>query len=193
MIHFTRCGSCKITEESINKLQETMNDDIIESIRKDYENLTRFLIERNLTITTMESATAGLIASLITDTEGASAIMKGAFITYSNEAKILQGVPKEIIDKYSVYSAETASAMARAAADKLDADIGIGLTGTMGNIDPKNPKNSVPGEVYFAIIYQGETTSYHISIPPKESRLEYKMAAAKAVYDEICARCADGY
>ena len=39
-------------------------------IRKDYHNLTKLLIEKNMTITTMESATSGQIASLITDTEG---------------------------------------------------------------------------------------------------------------------------
>ena len=60
-------------------------------IRKDYHNLTKLLIEKNMTITTMESATSGQIASLITDTEGSSAILKGAFITYCNEAKIMQG------------------------------------------------------------------------------------------------------
>ena len=65
-----------------------------------------------MTITTMESATSGQIASLITDTEGSSAILKGAFITYCNEAKIMQGVPAEILDKYTVYSKETAEAMA---------------------------------------------------------------------------------
>ena len=73
-------------------------------IRKDYHNLTKLLIEKNMTITTMESATSGQIASLITDTEGSSAILKGAFITYCNEAKIMQGVPAEILDKYTVYS-----------------------------------------------------------------------------------------
>ena len=49
-------------------------------IRQDYRKLTELLIEWNMSITTMESATAGQIASLITDTEGASAIFKGASI-----------------------------------------------------------------------------------------------------------------
>ena len=81
-------------------------------IRESYSRLTKYLIENKLSITTMESATSGQIASLITDTEGSSAIMKGAFVTYSNEAKIQQGVAPEIIEKYSVYSEETAKAMA---------------------------------------------------------------------------------
>ena len=54
-------------------------------------------------ITTMESCTAGQIASLLTDTSGSSAIIEGAFVTYSNEAKIQIGVSdtilKLIIDK----------------------------------------------------------------------------------------------
>ena len=82
-------------------------------IREDYRKLTKLLIEKKMTITTMESATSGQIASLITDTEGSSAVLKGAFVTYCNEAKIMQGVPAEIIDKYTVYSTQTAEAMAK--------------------------------------------------------------------------------
>ena len=78
-----------------------------------FKPLTKLLIEKKLTITTMESATSGQIASLITDTEGSSAVLKGAFVTYCNEAKIMQGVPAEIIDKYTVYSTQTAEAMAK--------------------------------------------------------------------------------
>ncbi len=44
------------------------------SIRKAYHQLTKQFIEKKLTISTMESATSGQIASLITDTEGASSI-----------------------------------------------------------------------------------------------------------------------
>ena len=56
------------------------------NIRENYRKLTRLLIFKGLTITTMESATSGQIASLITDTEGSSAVFKGAFVTYCNEA-----------------------------------------------------------------------------------------------------------
>ena len=82
-------------------------------IRADYRKMTKLLIDNKRTITTMESATSGQIASLITDTEGSSAVLKGAFVTYCNEAKIMQGVPAEIIDKYTVYSTQTAEAMAK--------------------------------------------------------------------------------
>ena len=81
-----------------------------QEIRKDYHLLTKKLIEKNISITTMESCTSGQLASLISDTEGASGVMKGAFVTYSNIAKIMQGVPEETIEKYSVYSSQTAKA-----------------------------------------------------------------------------------
>ena len=154
-------------------------------IRKDYAKLTELLIEWNMSITTMESATAGQIASLITDTEGASAIFKGASITYSNETKIMQGVSAEVIHKYTVYSKETAEAMATACANMYGADIGIGVTGTMGNTDPDNADASVPGQVYFAISLKGSVRSYVVEIPQQPSRLMYKLAVAKEVYDVL--------
>ena len=154
-------------------------------IRKNYERLTRQLIERELTITTMESATAGQIASLITDTEGSSAVLKGAFITYCNEAKIMQGVPKEIIEKHSVYSIETAKAMAKACVKAYHADIGIGVTGTMGNVDPENESESVPGQVFLGISFRGKITGEVVEIPPQESRLMYKLAVAEEIYEKI--------
>ena len=50
-------------EGSLERM-ETMMDfkHFEEKVRKDYANLTRTLIQRNKTITTMESATGGQIA-----------------------------------------------------------------------------------------------------------------------------------
>jgi len=174
-----------------------------QEIREHYRRLTKLLIDRKYTITTMESATSGQIASLITDTEGSSAVLKGAFITYSNEAKILQGVPAETIEKYTVYSRETAEAMAAACMKAYGARIGIGVTGTMGNVDPANPDASVPGQVYFAIgmdngICGGDGTtsgqpvieSFHLELAPQPSRLMYKLAVAEEVYKVLIAKLA---
>ncbi len=154
-------------------------------IRQQYADLTRLLIRRKLTVTTMESATAGQIASLITDTEGASAIIKGAFVSYSNEAKEKLGVPAAVIREYSVYSVQTAQAMAEACRAFYGADIGIGVTGTMGNADPANPESSEPGKVYFAICREDQTQTYTHTLPWCSSRLAYKLAVAEAVADAL--------
>lgn len=161
-----------------------MTDADEKKIRAAYSELTRLLISRGLTITTMESATSGQIASLITDTEGSSAIIKGAYITYSNSAKIQLGVPAEIIEKHSVYSKETALAMATACKCSFGADIGIGVTGTMGNVDPANSEASVPGQVYFAIDYKGHHCFFY-ELPVQSSRLAYKLIVADLVRKEL--------
>lgn len=146
--------------------------------REMYERITLTLIQKELTITTMESATSGQIASLITDTKGSSAVLKGAFVTYCNEAKIMQGVPVDVLEKYTVYSLETAAAMAKACRQAYGADIGIGVTGTMGNTDPANPGASVPGQVYFSIDFQGKVETFFVEIPTQPTRLAYKLAVA---------------
>lgn len=156
-----------------------------EKIRSEYINFTKQLIEKNITITTMESCTGGLISSLITDTEGSYAIFAGSFVTYSNNAKTMLGVPSETIKKYSVYSEETAKAMAIAARTSFNAMLGIGVTGTTGNIDPKNQKDSVPGKIYFSISLKQKTESFSIELPPQDSRADYKFLAAEKILEKL--------
>ena len=153
-------------------------------VRENYRALTEFLIENNITITTMESATSGQIASLITDTQWASAIMKWAFVTYSNEAKIKQWVPSECIEKYGVYSSQTADAMARACKQAYQADIGVWITGSFGNVDPNN-KDSVPGKVYFSIETNDKTYSYQIELPTNISRYQSKIEVAQKICEKL--------
>ena len=156
-------------------------------VREKYRELTLSLIDSGTTITTMESCTSGLVASLITDTEGASAIFKGSSVTYSNEAKVLQGVPSRIIEDYGVYSVETASAMAEACRKAFGADIGVGVTGSFGNVDPNN-SDSVPGEVFFAVVDRNGARSRHCHVPPQPSRNAYKLFMADVIVDELLAR-----
>ena len=154
------------------------------AVREKYRRITLALIEAGRTITTMESCTAGQVASLITDTEGSSAVLQGAFVTYSNEAKVRQGVPADTIDTFGVYSAETAVAMSRACRDTCGADIGVGVTGTFGNVDPNNA-DSAPGEVYFAIDSAKGTQAWHCAVPPEPSRLAYKLYMADVIADQL--------
>ena len=153
-------------------------------IRERYARLTRWLIQKRWTITTMESATAGQIASLITDTEGSSAILKGAFVTYCNEAKILQGVPESVIRNYGVYSKETAHAMAVACRRAYQADIGVGVTGSMGNKDPHNA-DSIPGVLYYALDIREQVYETRIEMEPQPDRHAYKMKAAQAIVESL--------
>ncbi len=118
------------------------------------ERVVSELRNRKLFISTMESCTGGALAYYITNIPGASEVMKDSFVTYANEAKIKLGVPSDVIKKYSVYSRETAIAMAETVLkSSLKADIGVGITGSISRVDPNNP-NSKPGEIFLAVKYR---------------------------------------
>jgi nicotinamide-nucleotide amidase len=90
------------------------------------------LRERGLTLATMESCTGGLLGSTITDVPGSSDYFRGGLVSYSTQMKIARGVERQIVDEHGVISSECAQAMARAARQRLAADIGIGVTGVAG-------------------------------------------------------------
>lgn len=119
-------------------------------MRELIEKVVNLLREQKKQIATMESCTGGGLANVITNIPGASEILLFSAVTYSNEYKIKMGVPKETIDKYTVYSMETARAMAEAISNFAHADYGVGITGTLKKTDPNNivEKNDF---VYFAI------------------------------------------
>lgn len=137
---------------------------MFKSFEKEIMNNVGLLIQSGRTVSTMESCTGGLLASTITDCCGASDILPGTFVTYSNEAKIAQGVPADIIEKYGVYSPETAKAMARACACRYGTQIGIGVTGSLGRKDPNNSDSTV-GQVFYCIWTESDTKSVELSIP----------------------------
>ena len=107
-------------------------------LEKQIATIIKRFSESGYTISAMESCTGGGLANAITNVSGSSDILHESYVTYCNKAKIKLGVPKQIIDKYSVYSLETAKAMANAVKSASNSDIGIGITGQLGRIDPRN-------------------------------------------------------
>lgn len=145
------------------------------------------LIEKELTISTMESCTGGGIANAITNISGASAVLRESFITYCNEAKVKQGVPKILIDQYTVYSPEVAIAMAKATKEQANSDIGIGVTGQLGRIDPANPVDKL-NTIWYAIIDEENQIKVKELKVPDNERKEQKeyiiQEVAKSLLEE---------
>lgn len=156
-----------------------------EEMQMNRDVVIKKLIAGRKTISTMESCTSGLIASMITDTEGASAIFPGGYVTYLNETKIFIGVEEAVIRQYGVYSKECARAMAQTVKEKLRTDIAIGITGTTGNIDPNNA-DSVQGEVYFCIMIEDKIYDYKLEKNVvKMTRHEIKQMYADRVFEAL--------
>ena len=108
------------------------------------------LIKNKKTISTMESCTGGYLAACITNIEGSSTVLKFSAVTYSNDFKIKMGVDKKIIDKYSVYSMETAKDMSKKISYFAESDYGVGITGKLNRVDENNNYGN-DNEVFISI------------------------------------------
>ena len=85
------------------------------------------------TLVTAESCTGGMIGSLLTAVPGSSSVYKGGIISYTNQVKEAQlGVPADMLSQFGAVSENVAKAMAQGAAQKLDADIAVSVTGLAG-------------------------------------------------------------
>ncbi|WP_112381422.1 MULTISPECIES: CinA family protein [Sphingomonas] len=103
-------------------------------------------------IVTAESCTGGLLASLLTDVEGASHAFERGFVVYSEKAKCeLLGIASDKIDRCGAVSRDVAVAMAEGALAYSHGDIAVAITGFAG---PGAPGDE-PGLVHFACAVRG--------------------------------------
>ncbi len=117
-----------------NKLKEKIgdyifgyNDDLLEEIAG------KILTEKNLTLSTAESCTGGLLASLITDISGSSKYFLGGVNVYSNESKInILKVDTDLIQKKGAVSEEVALQMALNVRKMFGSDYSLSITGIAG-------------------------------------------------------------
>ena len=138
------------------------------------KEIVAYLTKMNKTISTMESATGGYLASSITNIDGSSLVFKFGAVTYSNEFKIKMGVDEKVIAKYSVYSMETSHEMSKKITEFTGSNYGVGVTGKINRVDPFN--NSGDDSTIFLSIYDKEKDIYLDSTikAVKETRLENK-------------------
>ena len=116
------------------------------------EEVVSLLREHQLTITTAESCTGGLIAGRLINVSGASKVFGRGFVTYSNEAKEEElGVKHETLVEHGAVSKQTVKQMAKGAAKHGKADVAIAVTGLAGP-EGGTPEKPV-GLVYIGIYY----------------------------------------
>jgi nicotinamide-nucleotide amidase len=125
-----------------------------EDLLRAAERLLGDCAAQGLKIATAESCTGGLLAGLLTEIPGASAVFERGFVTYSNAAKTeMLGAPAGLIAAHGAVSAEVARAMAEGALAMSSADIAAAITGIAGP-DGGSPEKPV-GLVHFAAARKG--------------------------------------
>ena len=156
-------------EEEAQQLIDPVKKQIIEILGEDYygegedntieQVLVNLLLDKNITIGTVESCTGGMIASRLVSCSGVSQVFLEGAVTYSNEAKMRTvNVKKETLDRYGAVSEDTAREMAEGIAKRAGADIGVSTTGIAG---PDGGTDEKPvGLVYIGIYYKGKTEAY---------------------------------
>jgi nicotinamide-nucleotide amidase len=103
------------------------NDDLLEEV------VGKILSEKNLTLSTAESCTGGLLASLITDISGSSKYFLGGVNVYSNESKInILKIDSDIINTKGAVSEEVAVQMALNSRKLFGSDYSLSVTGIAG-------------------------------------------------------------
>lgn len=126
---------------------ETLSPALPTRIEEAAEELLQLCCDADLKIATAESCTGGLLASLLTDVEGASHAFERGFVVYSEDAKCeLLGIERERIDQCGAVSREVAIAMAKGAIEQSSADIALAVTGYAGSA----PEGEEAGLVHFA-------------------------------------------
>ena len=144
------------------------------------KKIVQKLKESNKTIAFMESCTGGFLANEITNISGASEVLKVSVVTYSDEYKIKLGVNKKTIEDYTVYSQETAIEMAKKISEFANSDIGVGITGELGNTINKEPK------VYYSIYLKETNRLINQTMEVTEkNRKDLKEEIARSVFDDI--------
>ncbi|MBL0739301.1 CinA family nicotinamide mononucleotide deamidase-related protein [Flavobacterium sp. GN10] len=137
-------------------------DAIIHDIIVGYEEnetietvIGKLLSKQNKTISTAESCTGGKIASLLSAIPGSSTYFKGSIVSYATEAKVnVLGISQNLIDQFSVVSAEVASAMALSVKDLLKTDYALATTGNAG--PSKGDSDAEIGTVFIALATPNE-------------------------------------
>ena len=155
------------TEEDAKKLVKP----VVKEIKKRFGNavysikeeetlemaVVRLLKKYELTVTTAESCTGGLLAGRLVNVPGVSEVFREGFVTYSNKAKRkILDVNKATLKKYGAVSKETAKEMAMGGVFATDADICVAVTGLAG---PDGGSEEKPvGLVYMACYMNDQVT-----------------------------------
>lgn len=144
--------------------------------------VSKMLIEKNLTISTAESCTGGLVSATLINYPGISSVFMEGCVTYSNESKINRlGVNSNTLKIHGAVSEETAREMAEGIAKNFDTNVAISTTGIAG---PGGGTSDKPvGLVYIGIYINGKTTVNKYIL--KGNREDIRLGATKNAINDL--------
>ncbi|XAS68863.1 CinA family protein [Micrococcaceae bacterium Sec5.7] len=145
------------------------------------EETVKSAVERGLTVATAESLTAGMVAAMLADTPGASAILQGGVVSYQNSVKAdVLGVSRRLLDAVGSVDGDVAAAMAAGVRKVCVADIGVSTTGVAG---PEEHDGKGVGTVFIGIATAEGSMSFPYAF--EGTRAEIRAHACAAALDRL--------
>ena len=140
-------------EKQVEGLYELLGDIIADEQEEDEKiavQISKLLTSQEKFLSTAESCTGGALAAEFTTHPGASSCFKGGIVSYATQVKVENlKVPKDLIKKYTVVSAEVAEAMAKNARKSFKTDYALSTTGNAG--PTKGDSDAEVGTVFIGL------------------------------------------
>jgi PncC family amidohydrolase len=166
-------SECDIEIELVKKAEKTAQE-LVEKLKK-----------ISITLALAESCTAGLVSSLLVRVPGASCVLWGSFVCYTNEAKVsMLALNDTEIAENGPVSRKVACLMAEAALQKSGANMAASVTGLAGPALPNDESMPPAGTIWVAIALKSGVAlarEFHF----KGSRNDVRIHAAIAVMEMI--------
>lgn len=151
------------------------------------QSVVALLAAGGLVLTTAESMTGGLVARMLTDVPGASAVFAGGWVTYSDVWKMRAlGVAEAVLRSDGAVSEAAARAMAEGALDRSGADLAVAVTGVAGPEDGRTPGGAtVPAGTFHVAMAAADGTVLHGERYAPLDRPTVRRRAAVAALDLV--------
>lgn len=158
---------------AISKYVYGFDNDEIETL------IGKLLLKKKQTIAFAESCTGGYLSQLITSVPGSSRYFKGTIVAYDYDVKVKSlDVDQAVLEKEGAVSQEVVLQMAKSVREKLNADVGISISGIAG---PGGETEDKPvGTVWIAYSDNQKTTARKFNFS-KDRNLNIQFAALCAL------------
>lgn len=121
-------------DAAVTELSAALGRAVVSVDGRELEQVVGDLLRaRGLTVAAAESCTGGLLLGRLTNVPGSSAWVTGGVVAYDNAVKVAHlGVDAGLLATHGAVSEPVAEAMAAGVRQRLEADVGVGITGIAG-------------------------------------------------------------
>ncbi len=174
-------------ESVISEIKTRIGTYIVSDCGEDIDAVVaRMLIEKNITISFVESCTGGKLVESIVRHSGASKVVDRGIVTYSNQAKMDEvGVSEDTLKTYGAVSHETCYEMVKGLCEKTGSEVGVSVTGVAG---PTGGTDEKPvGLVYIGLKVGSKMMTFENHFTGDRNVIQDRTVskALKMLYDSI--------